>query len=1126
MPQADMDVVVLDEPPTIPARTKKRTFWTDEMNEYLVRCFLTITKLETLPGQYSKDVHRMVVEKFPDISHKTVQNIIDQKRSIFRNNRLPADTINRIRREVAIELGMVEENEDTAEEGPQNMSMISADGVPNQTLAEEEFHTQYTMYSGMDPNTRPRLPKLRERANSAQITEDINNIIRKLLTDTTNILELHTILYVGAATVLTLHGQRLPPTAEHGRKQKKSEKKTPAWERRIIDKINVIRADIAILTQSKLPNASNRLCRRAAAIKGRHTTSQNPGEQEIIDLLKQKLAAISTRLQRYRKSNKRREQNHLFAVNERSFYQSLGAEPAQRGTTEQPEQGTMREYWENIWSVPAHHAPHRWINEQRAANSNLRTMLDWRITLADVQKAISRTHSWKAPGRDKLQNYWLKKFTATHEKLAQLLLHLLQNPEETPQFLTSGITYLLPKTTTPSADPARYRPITCLPTLYKLLTATIADKIYQHLQKNNLLDEEQKGCRKGSRGCKEQLILDSVVTGNARKSKNNLYTAYVDYKKAFDSVPHSWLLETLKLHKIDRHIVTFLQHVTTMWNTTLTYNANGEQIQAGHVQIKRGIFQGDALSPLWFCLAVRPLTVLLNNMHRGYTLKDREISHLWYMDDLKLYSRKEEHLQQLLDAVGRFSTDIRMQFGLDKCRTNYMVKGKWAEKKNYDVSHQGIVEGMDKNETYVYLGYAQARGIDHKQCKEDLRNTYLSRLRSILKTELSARNTTKAVNSYATSVLTYSFGVLTWTDTELKELDILTRKEFRRQRGHHPHSAVERFHLPRKYGGRGIPSAVTRHYQQVINLRKYFYEKGQTSPIHQAAILADRALTPLNLANRNVDCDSKIYSISDLKQNWKAKPLHGKYMANIEQPHIDTEASTAWLRKGALFKETEGFITSIQDQVVPTRAYRKRILKEVVPTVSCRMCGEYEESLDHIMAGCPVMAHKQYLDRHNKAACIIHQELRVKFMGLQERVPYYKYDPAPVCEDEEVRLYWNRPIVTDKTISNNIPDIVLTLKNERITYVIDIAVPLPANIIKTHREKINKYLPLADEIKKMWRMDKVQVIPIVIGCTGEIPKSLWKSLEDLQLDRELYTPIQRAVLLHTCHVVRRVLGEV
>ena len=67
------------------------------------------------------------------------------------------------------------------------------------------------------------------------------------------------------------------------------------------------------------------------------------------------------------------------------------------------------------------------------------------------------------------------------------------------------------------------------------------DKMYRHLEKNHLMPAEQKGCRKGSYGCKEILLLNKVILNDVKKRKRNLSMAWIDYQKAFDSVPHDWI---------------------------------------------------------------------------------------------------------------------------------------------------------------------------------------------------------------------------------------------------------------------------------------------------------------------------------------------------------------------------------------------------------------------------------------------------------------------------------------------------------------------------------------------------------------------------------------------------------
>ena len=60
----------------------------------------------------------------------------------------------------------------------------------------------------------------------------------------------------------------------------------------------------------------------------------------------------------------------------------------------------------------------------------------------------------------------------------------------------------------------QYRPLTCLPLIWKLLAVIVADEIYSHLEENSLLPEEQKGCRRNSRSTKDQLLIDKAVMKN------------------------------------------------------------------------------------------------------------------------------------------------------------------------------------------------------------------------------------------------------------------------------------------------------------------------------------------------------------------------------------------------------------------------------------------------------------------------------------------------------------------------------------------------------------------------------------------------------------------------------------
>ena len=98
-----------------------------------------------------------------------------------------------------------------------------------------------------------------------------------------------------------------------------------------------------------------------------------------------------------------------------------------------------------------------------------------------------------------------------------------------PSWLTRGRTLLLQKDKSKGNVASNYRPITCLPLMWKLLTGVIADQIYAHLDQEKLLPEEQKWCRKGSRGTNDLLYIDGAVIKEVKSRNKNLLMAWIDY---------------------------------------------------------------------------------------------------------------------------------------------------------------------------------------------------------------------------------------------------------------------------------------------------------------------------------------------------------------------------------------------------------------------------------------------------------------------------------------------------------------------------------------------------------------------------------------------------------------------
>ena len=110
-----------------------------------------------------------------------------------------------------------------------------------------------------------------------------------------------------------------------------------------------------------------------------------------------------------------------------------------------------------------------------------------------------------------------------------------------------------------------YRPIACLNLISKLLTGIISDKTYDHLEEKKLLPEEQKGSKRQYQGTKDQLAIDRFILHNCRKRKKNLSMAWVDYKKACDMVPHSWIITIIGMVGLADSIIGLIKQSMNKW---------------------------------------------------------------------------------------------------------------------------------------------------------------------------------------------------------------------------------------------------------------------------------------------------------------------------------------------------------------------------------------------------------------------------------------------------------------------------------------------------------------------------------------------------------------------------------
>ena len=289
-----------------------------------------------------------------------------------------------------------------------------------------------------------------------------------------------------------------------------------------------------------------------------------------------------------------------------------------------------------------------------------------------------------------------------------------------------------------------------------------------------------------------------------------------------------------------------------------------------------------------------------------------------------------------------------------------------------------------------------------------------------------------------------------------------------------------------------------------------------------ANYIAERNETLLTAARRGTSTrqeDSKEFKKRKREEQMKKvreKQLHGQVLREMDR--IASDKSWEWLEKGHLKRHIEGLIIAAQSQSIKTNAIKATIEKSQEDS-RCRLCKRTYETVNHLLSECPKLAQSEDKRLHDNVAKGIHWDI-CKQLGMECGDKWYDHNPEPVTENEEI--LWDLTNQTDKRLPHNRPDIVVIDKAKKECHIIDIACPGDSRIVLKEEEKIDKYRDLAIEIKALWCLKKVLMVPVVIRALGSITDRLEAYLADIHVGLKPVT-MQKTVLLGSARILRRVL---
>ena len=136
------------------------------------------------------------------------------------------------------------------------------------------------------------------------------------------------------------------------------------------------------------------------------------------------------------------------------------------------------------------------------------------------------------------------------------------------------------------------------------------------------------------------------------------------------------------------------------------------------VNVRRGIFLEDTLSPIVSVIALIPLSIILWEIECGYQREKHsiKINHLLFMNSIKLYTKNERELNSLIYTMHIFSQDVSMKFGTDKYKLLTMQRGRIKYSDGLKLLYGELIKEIDTG-GYKYFGKLQGDQIRQREMK-------------------------------------------------------------------------------------------------------------------------------------------------------------------------------------------------------------------------------------------------------------------------------------------------------------------------------------------------------------------------------------------------------------------------
>ena len=395
------------------------------------------------------------------------------------------------------------------------------------------------------------------------------------------------------------------------------------------------------------------------------------------------------------------------------------------------------------------------------------------ILLEDVKDAILTSANNKGAGPDEITYEMLKKLPKNVLEAITRLFNLCLQKSRTPNNWHQSMIFPIYKKGNPN-HLGNYRPISLLPAIYKIFSKILTKRLSNTVENNHIIHEEQNGFRPERDTFTNILTLLKIIE-HSKRNKKELHLFFIDITKAYDSVEHWAVKQTLEFYNINTRFSDLIINILENNSTSMITGFGPTE----PFSIESGVKQGDPISPLLFLLFMNPLIGHIKNKFKGYSIENLNIPILAYADDLVLISDNVLEISEMFKTVTDFLDFNNMKLNVDKDKSAYTCNF-CMNPPNFFYRNKPI-PFIQLNESYPYLGIDINLNLDFSYAINSHINKYKASVSYILSKAFTIDQTITLINSVSNPIVGYLMNIINIPKQILESLDSETVNKLKKK---------------------------------------------------------------------------------------------------------------------------------------------------------------------------------------------------------------------------------------------------------------------------------------------------------------------------------------------------------